>query len=202
MQLLKTNCLFFPGYEWKHFIFRQKNIWNATFFSNPARGSGQKSSCMLITFLRPEMQVSIWKTLDLTVNEYTISDSWSMMKLVEHPITGLFNHCTDQFEVFSRFLVMAEVDFWCIHAWGKQTREMDTTSTKPDRSLMWYQYFGICQLFFNTVLRYWVPPNVPLHLSRLIHWFNNRSMVAHYYAANPWYGCLTVKNKPEVNSLF
>ena len=96
------------------------------------------------------MQVSIWKTLDLSANEYTISDSWSMMKLVEHPITGLFNHCTDQFEVLSRFLMMAEVDFWCIHAWGKQTREMDTTlSSKPDRSLMWYQYFGICQLFLQ-----------------------------------------------------
>ena len=96
------------------------------------------------------MQVSIWKTLDLTVNEYTISDSWSMMELVEHPITGLFNHnYTDQFEVFSRFLVMAEVDFSCIHAWGKQRREMDTTSSKPDRSLMWYQYFGICQLFLQ-----------------------------------------------------
>ena len=95
------------------------------------------------------MQVSIWKTLDSTVNEYTISDIWSMMKLVEHLITGFLNHCTDQFEVFSHFLVMAEVDFWCIHAWGKQTREMDTTSSKPDRSLMWYQYFGICQLFLQ-----------------------------------------------------
>ena len=31
---------------------------------------------------------------------------------------GLFNHWTDQFKVFSSFLAMSEVDFWCIHAWG------------------------------------------------------------------------------------
>ena len=54
LQLLKTNCLFFPGYKWKHYIFRQKNIWNPVIFSDPARGSGQKSSRMLITFFRPE----------------------------------------------------------------------------------------------------------------------------------------------------
>ena len=95
------------------------------------------------------------------------------------------------FEVFSRFLLTAEVDFWCIHAWGKQTREMDKTSSKPDRSLMWYQYFGICQLFLQyCTIGY--PLIVPLHLSWLIHWSNNRSMVGHYYAAHPWcdaYNC-------------
>ena len=41
------------------------------------------------------MQVNIWKTLDLTVNEYTISGSYSMIKLVGHPINWLFNLCTD-----------------------------------------------------------------------------------------------------------
>ena len=35
-------------------ILRQENIWNPAIFSNPARGSGQKSSRMLITFFRPE----------------------------------------------------------------------------------------------------------------------------------------------------
>ena len=49
-------------------------------------------------------------------------------------MTELFDRCTYQFEVFTRFLAMAEVDFWCIHAWDKQTREMDTTLSKRDRS--------------------------------------------------------------------
>jgi len=54
-----------------------------------------------------------WKTLDFTVNEYTISDSYSMIKFVGYPMTWLFDLCTDQFEIFSRFLAKAEVDFWC-----------------------------------------------------------------------------------------
>ena len=37
-----------------------------------------------------------------------------MMKLVGHPITWLFDRCTDQFDI-SRFLAKAEVDFWCIY---------------------------------------------------------------------------------------
>ena len=37
------------------------------------------------------MQVNIFKTLDLVVNDYTISDTQSMMKLVGHPMTGLFD---------------------------------------------------------------------------------------------------------------
>ena len=37
-------------------------------------------------------------------------------------------------KVFSRFLAMSEVGFWCIHAKGKQTREMDTALSKRDRS--------------------------------------------------------------------
>ena len=62
------------------------------------------------------MQINFWKTLDLTVNEYTISNSCSMMKLVGHLMIWLFHRCTDQFEIFSRFLAKAEVDFWCIRA--------------------------------------------------------------------------------------
>ena len=37
-------------------------------------------------------------------------------------------------KVFSRFLAMFEVDFWCIHAKDKQTREMDTALSKLDQS--------------------------------------------------------------------
>ena len=45
----------------------------------------------------------------LNVNDYTISDTYSMMKLIWHPMTGLLDRCTDRFKVFSRFLAMAEV---------------------------------------------------------------------------------------------
>ena len=51
---------------------------------------------------------NIWKTS----NQYTISDGNSMMKLVGHPITWLFDRCNDQFEI-ARFL--AKVDFRCIY---------------------------------------------------------------------------------------
>ena len=54
------------------------------------------------------------------------------MKLIGHPITWLFDRFTNQFEI-SRFLAKAEVDFWCVHAWDKKTREMDTTLSKRDR---------------------------------------------------------------------
>ena len=43
-------------------------------------------------------------------------DSYSIMKLVGRAMMGLFDCCTNQFKVFSRFLAIAEVDFWCIHA--------------------------------------------------------------------------------------
>ena len=60
------------------------------------------------------------------------------MKLVGHPITGLFDCCTNQFEVFSRFFTMAEFDCWCIsqciYAGENQSCEMDTS--KRDQSLM------------------------------------------------------------------
>ena len=54
------------------------------------------------------------------------------MELLLHPMTELFDRCTDKFEVFSRFLAMAEVDFWFIHASHdyKQTRGMYTTLSK------------------------------------------------------------------------
>ena len=39
----------------------------------------------------------------------------SMIKLAGYPITGFFDHRTDQFQVFSRFLAMAEVEFWFIY---------------------------------------------------------------------------------------
>ena len=38
------------------------------------------------------------------------------MKLVGHLMTWLFHRCTDQFEIFSRFLAKVELDFWCIRA--------------------------------------------------------------------------------------
>ena len=52
LQLLKTNCLFFPGYEWKHFIFRQKIFEISPFFLDLGK---KKNSRMLITFFRPEL---------------------------------------------------------------------------------------------------------------------------------------------------
>ena len=36
-------------------------------------------------------------------------------------------------KVFSRFIAMPEFDFWCIHAWGKQTREMIQLLSKRDQ---------------------------------------------------------------------
>ena len=56
------------------------------------------------------------------------------MKLVGHPMTELFDHCTDQFDVFLHFLAMTEVDFWCLHSSDKITCEMDTTLSKRDPS--------------------------------------------------------------------
>ena len=69
---------------------------------------------------------NIWKTLDFMVNEYTISDSYSMMKLVGHPMTWLFDRCTDKFEIFSRFLAKVEVDFWCIPGGGGDSHMKQT----------------------------------------------------------------------------
>lgn len=74
------------------------------------------------------MQVHIFKTSDLMVNDCTFSDSQSMMKLAGHPRPSndqLLDGCTDQIEVFSCFLAMAEVDCW---ACDKQTCKMITTA--------------------------------------------------------------------------
>ena len=67
-------------------------------------------------------------------------------------MTWLFDRCTDQFKIFSRFLGKAEVDFCCI---------------VPDHKCS----IGISSIFdtvfryltiFRTLLLYWVPPNVTL----------------------------------------
>ena len=75
---------------------------------------------------------------DFRLNGKWLHNFWlliySTMKLVGHPMTGLFDHCTDQFDVFLRFLTMTEVDFWCLHSWDKITCEMDTTLSKHDPS--------------------------------------------------------------------
>ena len=106
--------------------------------------------------------------LDLTVNEYTFCDSYSMVKLVGHPMTWLFDLCTDQFEIFSRFLAKAEVDFWCIQAWDKKnTRdgynpEILATAKRGCNSLccdsyyckLWHSHLENCScvvLFIETI---------------------------------------------------
>ena len=59
--------------------------------------------------------VNIWKTLDLTVNEYAVSEGYSMMKLVGHRVTWLFDRVpiNSRSHVFSQMLRLI---FWCIHA--------------------------------------------------------------------------------------
>ena len=47
-------------------------------------------------------------------------------------------------KVLSRFLAMSEVDFWYIHGWGNQTREMD-------KALM--RSVGMSSIF-DTLFRY------------------------------------------------
>ena len=49
-------------------------------------------------------------------------------------MTWLFDLCTDQFEIFSRFIAKAEVHFCCVQAQIKKTPEMDTTLSKRHRS--------------------------------------------------------------------
>ena len=82
---------------------------------------------------------------DFRLNGKWLHNFWqliySTMKLVGHPMTRLFDHCTDQFDVFLRFLAMTEVDFWCLHSWDKITCEMDTTLSKRDPSKIQYWYF-------------------------------------------------------------
>ena len=45
-------------------------------------------------------------------------------------MTWLFNPCTDQFEIFSRFLAKAEVHFWCIQARIKKKNTRDKYNIK------------------------------------------------------------------------
>ena len=80
------------------------------------------------------------------------------MKLVGHPMTGLFDHCVEQLEV-SRFLAaIAEVDFSCIHASEKNKHatwiqlKVSVTDLK-------------CVFFFFRYCGFLVNPNVPL-----FHW--------------------------------
>ena len=59
-------------------------------------------------------------------NRHYRYNHWKSFVLFRHPLlwldlmvmTGLFNSYTDQFKVFSCFLPMSKVDFWCIHSWG------------------------------------------------------------------------------------
>lgn len=76
-----------------------------------------------------QVNINFYKTSDLPVmvNDCTISDCQSMMKLAGHlrPSNDwLLDGCTDQIEVLSCFLAMAEVGCW---ACDKQSREMITT---------------------------------------------------------------------------
>ena len=78
----------------------------------------------------------------LNGNYYTSDSLWKIW-LVEsiqsihnglwtwHDKSWLFDRCTDQFEIFSRFLAKAEVDFWCIRGWDKKKKK---TSRKRHRS--------------------------------------------------------------------
>ena len=81
-----------------------------------------------------------------------------------------FDRWTDQFQTFSRFLAKAEVDFWRMHAWDKKKNK--NKNKKTDGYTHRKCGVGISSIFdtvfrdlpiFRTVLRYWVPPNVPLH---------------------------------------
>ena len=60
--------------------------------------------------------VNIWKTL-LRLNGKWLHNLWQLIYngivVASMRKTGLFDRCTDKFEVSSRFLAMAEVDFWC-----------------------------------------------------------------------------------------
>ena len=67
-------------------------------------------------------------------------------------MTWLFDRCTDQFKIFSRFLAKAEVDFCCIVTDHKCVIGISSIFDTV------FRYLPI----FRTLLRYWVPPNVPL----------------------------------------
>ena len=71
----------------------------------------------------------------------------------------LFDIPIDTVRGLVRFLAMAEHDFWEKAAWDKQTRDMDRraigVSSIFDAAFLYLP-------FFVTVLRYLLPPNIPL----------------------------------------
>ena len=74
-------------------------------------------------------------------------------------MTRLFDRPIDTVRGLVRFLAMAELDFWEKAAWDKQTRDMDRraigVSSIFDAAFLYLP-------FFVTVLRYLLPPNIPL----------------------------------------
>ena len=74
-------------------------------------------------------------------------------------MTRLFDIPIDTVRGLVRFLAMAELDFWEKAAWDKQTRDMDRraigVSSIFDAAFLYLP-------FFVTVLRYLLPPNIPL----------------------------------------
>ena len=81
----------------------------------------------------------------------------------------LFDRPIDTVRGLVRFLAMAELDFWYKAAWDKQTLDMDRRAIQ--KRDMDRRAIGVsCILdaaflylpFFVTVLRYLLPPNIPL----------------------------------------
>ena len=84
-------------------------------------------------------------------------------------MTRLFDRPIDTVRGLVRFLAMAELDFWYKAAWDKQTLDMDRRAIQ--KRDMDRRAIGVsCILdaaflylpFFVTVLRYLLPPNIPL----------------------------------------
>ena len=71
-------------------------------------------------------------------------------------MTGLFSHWTDQFKVFSCFLAMSEVDFWCIYTWrGKHVENVTNhncgsavASMRPTEALASVKFWRISPIIF------------------------------------------------------
>ena len=86
------------------------------FHPSGQRVLGKRRSFMILWYRSFALScVNIWKTLDLTVNEYAVSEGYSMMKLVGHRVTWLFDRVpiNSRSHVFSQMLRLI---FWCIHA--------------------------------------------------------------------------------------
>ena len=54
LQLLNTNCLFFPGYEWTHFMIRQKIFEIPPFFQTRPGDLGKNAHACTLRFSAPE----------------------------------------------------------------------------------------------------------------------------------------------------